>query len=385
MTLPLLFHPFSRPLERHSTLLTALLAEAPIARPAALRWLETVDFDEIDVGEQRLMPFLDSRLRELGINHASSGRVRGLYRRAWYVEQLMHSQLDGVLKIIGEVTTTAVLLKGAALGRLVYDRPVHRPYDDFDILVPFEMQSDVVEAMRRAGGIVEARSFHATMLRMPGGLSVDIHRSPYQMAFQAEHVRPVFTRLHRIEPDEPAGGNSTSRPSAPWLTLSFTDHFLHTLMHGIGLTSLPPIRWIVDAALLMRREDSRINWDLLVDEINRLDFVEPAILGLREVLEFERNENAARVLAELERRPSQPSVMHAGVDAQHLGVVWLWESTRRNAGGPVGRIRLIASLFLARHGLRGLLRRFSRKVVPLSIAGMKGLFKRRDKITRRSD
>lgn len=385
MALPPLFHPFARPLERHATLLTALLADAPVARPAALRWLETVDFDEIDVGEQRLMPFLDSRLRELGIEHASSGRVRGLYRRAWYVEQMMHSQLDGVLKIIGEVTTTAVLLKGAALGRLVYDRPVHRPYDDFDILVPYEMQSNVVEAMKRAGGIVEARSFHATMLRMPGGLSVDIHRSPYQMAFQAEHVRPVFTRLRRIEPVELGGADSMRRPSAPWLTLSFTDHFLHTLMHGIGLTSLPPIRWIVDAALLMRREDSRINWDLLVDEINRLDFVEPAILGLHEVLRYEPNDNAARVLAVLERRPSRPSVISWDVNAKHLNLVWMWESTRRNAGGPMGRMRLMTSLLLARHGLLGSLRRFSRKVVPFSLAAVSALFKRRDKMIRRSD
>jgi hypothetical protein len=383
MALP--FHPFARPLERHVTLLSALLAAAPVARPAALRWLETVDFDQIDVGEQRLMPFFDSRLRELGIDHASSGRVRGLYRRAWYVEQIMHNQLDGVLKVIGEVTATAVILKGAALGRLVYDRPVHRPYDDFDILVPYEMQSRVVEAMRRAGGTICPPSFHATTVRMPGGLAVDIHRSPYHMAFQAEHVRPLFTRLRRIEAVEPVGADSMRRTSEPWVTLSFTDHFLHTLMHGLSLTTLPPIRWIVDAALLLRREDRRIDWDLLVDEIIRLDFVEPAILGLHEVLRYEPNDNAARVLTELERRPSRPSVMHADVGAQHLGLVWLWEVTRRNAGGPMGRIRLMTSFFLARYGLRGLLRRFSRKVVPLSMVAMKALFKRRDENSGRSD
>jgi hypothetical protein len=376
------------PLPRHRLLLTALLCPPAIARPAALKWLDSVDFDLIDVGEERLMPFFDSRLREFGINHPTTGRVRGLYRRAWYLEQMMHSQLGGVLKIIGEVTSEAVLLKGAALGRIVYDRPVHRPYDDFDILVPYDMQVSVVEAMRRAGGTVCPPSFHATTVRMPSGLSVDIHRSPYHLAFQAKHVKPLFMRLCRIEPVAPATTGSRYLPPDPWFTLSSTDHFLHTLMHGLAITTLPPIRWIVDAALLLRREGCRIDWDLLVAEVARLDFVEPAIFGMREVLVYEPNEDAASVLAELERRTSQPATLYWDVDAKLPQVVWirwLWEATRRNAGNPVGRLRLIVSLLLAQHGWLGLFRRLATKGVPVSIELVKTLFMRRLRMVRRCD
>jgi hypothetical protein len=367
-------------LPRHGALLTALLAPGPVAYAAALQWLETVDFDEIDLSEQRLMPFFDSRLRELEINHPTTGRVRGLYRRAWYVEQMMHSQLDRVLTIIGEVTTEAALLKGAALGRIVYDRPVHRPYDDFDILVPCDMQVSVVEALRRAGGSVCPPSFHATAVRMPNGLSVDIHRSPYHLAFQAGHVKPLFTRLCRIEPVAPARAGSTHLPPGTWLTLSSTDHLLHTLMHGRTPTKSTPIRWIVDAALLLRSEGCRIDWDLFVAEAARLDFVEPAKLGMREVLDYEPNEDAARALAELERRISQPGTLYWDVDAKLSGFVWLswlWECTRRNAGSPVGRLRLLVSILLAQHGWLGLFRRLATKGAPISIEFVKTRLKRR--------
>jgi len=365
------------PLPRHGALLTALLAPRPVAYPAALQWLETVDFDLIDVGEQRLMPFFDSRLREFGINHPTTGRVRGLYRRAWYVEQMMHSQLDSVLKIIGEVTTEAAILKGAALGRIVYDRPVHRPYDDFDILVPYDKQVSVVEAMRRAGGTVCPPSFHAITVRMPNGLSADIHRSPYHLAFQAKHVKPLFTRLCRIEPVAPATAGSTHLPPVAWLTLSSTDHLLHTLMHGRTLTKSSRIRWIVDATLLLRRDGCRIDWDLLVAEAARLDFVEPAMLGMREVLEYEPNEDAARALAELERRISQPGTLYWDVDSKLSGFFVLWERTRRNADSPVGRLRLLVSILLARHGWLGLFRRLAKKGVPFSIELLKTLLMRR--------
>lgn len=382
MALALTSHSFDRLTERHATLLTALLADAPLARTAAHRWLDTVDFDDIDVGEQRLMPLLDSRLRELGIDHPTNGRVRGLYRRAWYVEQMMRHQLGEVMKIIGEVTSEAVLLKGAALGRLVYDRPAHRPYDDFDILVPPGKQAGVIAALQRAGGTICPPWFHATMVRLPSGLSIDIHRSPYHLAFQPEHVKPIFTRLRRIDAATHGADGTPDQPSDAWLTLSATDQFLHTLVHGLFPTSVPPIRWIVDATFQLRRASGQIDWKLFLDEVTRLDFADPAILGLREILRYEPNEDAARVLAELERRASRPALLRWQLDAKEADVVWLWESTRRNASGPVGRLRLIASVFLARHGLAWLLRRIATKGVPLSMALVKARLGRSRRLVR---
>jgi hypothetical protein len=81
------------PLARHEPLLRALLATDAAAAPAAMQWLEAIDFDVIDVAEQRLMPFFDSRLRALALDHPAKGKIRGLYRRAWYVEHVRRQNI----------------------------------------------------------------------------------------------------------------------------------------------------------------------------------------------------------------------------------------------------------------------------------------------------
>lgn len=340
------------PHPRHRPLLTALLAPAPAARTAALEWLDAIDFDLIDMGEQRLMPFFDSRLRELGIDHPLAGRVRGLYRRAWCVDHIMRNELGGILETLAEACPRPVLLKGTALGRLVYDHPAHRPSSDFDILVPANALPGAVAALQRAGGTAYHTSFHATTVSMPGGRLVDLHRSPYHTAFRESHVAPLFTRLRRIPPEESA--------SRPWFALGNADQLLHTFMHGLNPSPCPPIRWIVDAALLLRRERGQIDWDLFAHEAARLEFIEPAVIGLRETLAFEPDDEAARVLGRLQRQTSSSAVDLWLQRRRAGGAVALWEMTRRNARGP-GRLLLVIRSVLARHGPAGLASRLITK------------------------
>lgn len=351
------------PLARHEPLLRALLATDAAAAPAALQWLEAIDFDVIDVAEQRLMPFFDSRLRALALDHPAKGKVRGLYRRAWYVEQTMRHELGRILSILEEDLPRVVLLKGAALSRLVYDHPAHRPYGDFDLLVPYDHQRRAIAALRRVGGITSPGSFHATSVRMPSGFSVDLHRSPYHAAFRADHVAPLFSRLRVVDALQSEGAASASRWPDQWWTLSNADQLLHTIMHGLSPGSPPPIRWIVDGVLLIRRERGRIDWDLFQHEAGRLAFVEPAIVGLREILRHEPDMDAARVLLDLERRTSPSAVAQWCEARRDPGMIAIWDMTRRNAKGW-RRLGLVARIMLEQHGVVGLARASARKGIP---------------------
>jgi hypothetical protein len=98
-------------------LLKALLCRGPEAISAMNSWLDTVRFDSIGVAEIRLMPMLYSRMREFGIDHRLVGRIRGLYRRAWYVNMMMRKELTVLMSTVTAVTQPVILLKGAALGR----------------------------------------------------------------------------------------------------------------------------------------------------------------------------------------------------------------------------------------------------------------------------
>lgn len=369
------------PLPRHLPLLTALLAPADEARPAALQWLEAADFDAIDTSEQRLMPFFDSRLRELAIDHPVQGRVRGLFRWAWYVEQTMRKELGGILRLLAEAAIPAVLLKGAVLSRVVYAHPAHRPYGDFDILVPHAQQRRAIAALKAAGGFVSHTSFHAITLRMPSGFSVDLHRSPYQTAFCARHVDPLFTRLREVEAIQREQARAQPGEASRLLTLGNADQLLHTIMHGLCPISPPPIRWIVDAVLLLRREREEIDWDLFQAEAARLEFIEPAIVGLREILRHEPDAAAVRVLARLEAQTSPAAIERWCAARRDSGLIAIWDNTRRNAKGP-GRALLVIGLVLEQHGPAGLVRAAAGKGMPALRALFRTLRERRKRLAR---
>jgi len=349
------------PLPRHGALLTALLAPGPVASPAARQWLETVDFDKIDLSEQRLMPFFNNRLRELLIDHPNKGRVRGLYRRAWYVEQTMNHRLVKVLEILEEAESTAVLLKGAALARMVYDHPAHRPYADLDILVPYEQHQSVLSALASAGGVIRGRGYHATNVGLPCGVTVDLHHSPYRLACYPSDVEPLFTRLRQVEDKQSKTANRSGRPL---LTLGNADQLLHTIMHGIvhGLhsSSKPQIRWIVDAVLLMRQERGKIDWDLFESETTRLAFIEPTVVGLREILRHEPDKDVSRVLGQLERRTSPLAVEQWFQDRRVPGIIDLWDGTRGNAR-RLARLALVASHLIDLYGAHEIARLSAKK------------------------
>jgi hypothetical protein len=352
------------PLPRHGALLTALLAPGPVAYAAALQWLETTDFDKIDVSEQRLMPFFYSRLRELLIDHPNKGRIRGLYRRAWYLQQTMSHRLGKILEILEETEATAVLLKGAALARMVYDHPANRPYADLDILVPIQQRYSALSALASAGGVIHGRGYHATNVGLPCGVTVDLHHSPYRLACYPSDVEPLFTRLRLVEDKQSAPANRSGRPL---LTLGNADQLLHTIMHGIvhGLhsSSKPQIRWIVDAVLLMRQERGKIDWELFQRETARLAFTEPSIIGLREILRHEHDIDAARVLTQLERRTSPLALEQWLPDMRVPGVIQLWDRTRGNEQIPT-RLALVAKQLLEQHGLAELARLTATKGFP---------------------
>ena len=324
------------------TLLTALLAPPTAAAAAARQWLDTVDFDAIAEGEMRLMPMLHDRLRALGIDHPLAGRIRGLYRRAWYVDQTMRRDLAALIATVARVSPDVVLLKGAALGLYAYADPAHRPFADFDILVPDADQERVIAALVAEQATPRFYAFHAFTVRLTNGREVDVHRSPYHEAFGAALVAPLFGRLRRL-----AGPASAPSPApAAWSTLGDADQLLHTLVHGLKPNPIAPIRWLVDAVLLVRAAGETFDWDTLVAEAGRLDFVEPAIVGLREIARFEPSPALSQALETLGRHttPQALAAWSAASVTPVDGPVRIWERTRRNARG-FARLTLMARFY----------------------------------------
>lgn len=339
--------------------LTALLGPDKAASRAALAWLDRVNFDAITEGDTRLMPMLSHRLTELGIDHPLCGRIRGLYRRAWYIDRTIRKDLAAALATVAEASRSPVVLKGAALGVYAYAKPAFRPFADLDVLVPPEDLQAVLDRLGAIGTKVAEPVFHAVMVRLHNGREIDIHRSPYHMAFRPHHVRPLFSRLRPLA----AGQFGPSSPVC--FTLGDADQLLHTMAHGLKPNPVAPIRWVVDAAMILRAAGEGFDWRHFIAEARLLELEAPAVLGLREVARFCRVPGLAEALSKLETDIPGRALRRYRAEALADGPAKVWQATRRNACGPA-RLRLFAQFYRQRWGTAWI-RKFFRKLGPAII------------------
>lgn len=239
----------------------ACLASPEETQSALRQWETAVPIDDIDGGSQRLIPYLYRKLERLGITARNHGILKGIYTRYWYL-----------FNTVGMPTLTSVtsilepgdylVLKGLALQTLVYGSdPPTRPCDDMDILVRKTSRTAIYEKFVANGFATSGNKTPDVFLNNKTVVllerrteAVDLHWGLVAGSLDSTFEDRLFTRRVPL-----------TISGFPVFTLSPTDHLLHTLMHGAARNSVSPIRWVIDAALLIRT--TKIDWSLFVDEV----------------------------------------------------------------------------------------------------------------------
>ncbi len=187
---------------------------------------------------------------------------------------------ERVLRWLAEASVRTLVLKGLALGATVYASPGLRPVSDLDILVPGKDLFRAMEALKRQG------------LRVGPG-------EPRTPADLREKHAVVFSPPKRHEPSidlhwhvlESARGDdddgwfwSAARPlmigDSETLSLGPEDQLLHVLVHGVRWTRMPHVRWVADAAHLLRRAKEGFRVERFLDATQRFDAAVPVQEGL---------------------------------------------------------------------------------------------------------
>src|SRR6516162_2449398 len=154
-----------------------------------------------------------------------------------------------------------MVLKGAALIPLCYRDSGLRPMQDFDLMVPASKVELAMELLERAGwrsrfGYPEKRISirHSTPYRNNKAQEIDLHW----------HVLGECWNFNRDEIFW-----KTSVPltivGQQTRTLDPTNQLFHICSHDVGWNEVPPIRWIVDALIVLRVFSSEIDWIRLPD------------------------------------------------------------------------------------------------------------------------
>lgn len=243
-------------------LLRAALCDGDEALAAFHCWRQAVDLDaELDHGSFRLLPLLYLNMQRLRLDDALMNRLKGTYRMAWCDNQQRLQHARTLLELLQREGIDTLVIKGVALAAAVYPNVGARPMADLDIVVPPEQARAAIRLVeqhgwRRAAGAVDdyVNWRHAMQFHHPKGGELDLH---WHVLFDCCNDEADRFFWSSTQPVDVLG--------APTRRLDATAALLHTVIHGVRWNVEPPLRWIADATMLLRRSAADIEWDRVVE------------------------------------------------------------------------------------------------------------------------
>ena len=313
--------------ERQARLLEIALSSPEDAAAAWPRFLAGVDVDSLDGASHELLGLLYRKLSAAGGPQPELGRLKGVYRRDWYANQVLRRRARTALEVLAAAGVPALVLGGAALVPLLHDEEVAaRPMSDTAIAVRPPAVAAALQALRSAGwdgppGRPEA--LVATRLGAPlsdgagGTLALRWYPVPLPSA-----DGDLWEAAVAVDVD-----------GAPARTPCAGDQLLLALAGGRQWEPGPrSFLWAADALAILRAPEARVDWDRLVRQAGEKR-VAPAVaatLGhLRDAL---RAPVPAEALDQLRALPAERSERLALRAAAHaptpLGVARVHRARR---------------------------------------------------------
>ena len=290
------------PTPRQRLLLTAALFQGEKSLAAWQEWRKP-GLDDIDWGSFRLLPQLYRNLQAQQVDDPFLPKLRGIYRRFWYENQVRFRASEPLLLAFRQAGIEIMLIKGAALIPLYYRDSGARPMNDIDIVVPESRLAEAMDVMKQQSFSTEtwtpqpvSESFrrfrHALSYENSKGLKVDLHWHALYLACFAQ-ADEVFWR----------DSVSMEFQGVPARALNATDQLLHTCVHGaLGNEPGGAVRWIADAVIILN-SSPQVDWKRIPHLASRLGIGLPLRDALRHLKDQYEAGVPADVLENLERQP----------------------------------------------------------------------------------
>ena len=258
------------PTPEQELLLKAALLDGDAAAESWLAWRERINIENVDFASQRLLPLLHHRLVSLGVSHADLQRYQSVARFIWLDNHLRIRQIQEILRLLKKAGIAAMPLKGFALASLYYGDFRLRAMNDFDVLVPTDRAADACHALMAVGWrpanqdlLHSGRCWstrHAIQFQDAQGYEIDLH---WHVLYECCWPDADDAFWRHAQP--------LQLGAMPTRTLSDTGHLLHACLHGGRPNDVPPIRWIADAIMILRK--GGVDWDRLLEQGKAFDLV----------------------------------------------------------------------------------------------------------------
>jgi Uncharacterised nucleotidyltransferase len=255
-----------------------------------------LDLGVMEDGSYFLMPLLYRRLTELGVDDVDLPRLKGIYRRTWYRNQLLTESVQGPLGELHRQRISAMLLGACSTSRHYAERGL-RWLEYFETVVS-AAEVPRVGAVLQESGFTAAFEPRANALRpLPflddtGNIFVVCAAPPLDLlppGRLGEGIARIQQRASRAE----FGGEAV-------LALDPTDELLLICLTGTRPSARPV--WVTDAmSLLLGTSGALVDWRRLCDQAESCRVglrLEAALRYLRDVVAAPVPELAFILLAE---------------------------------------------------------------------------------------
>ena len=236
-----------------SLMVQAVLLDGAAGLAAFRSWRAEAVLDHLPPEQYVLVPMLYTRLVELQVEDGWLPRLKGLYRRSWYVNQLALDALKDLLEALKAAQIAGEVTGGAYLAQVCYPEPALRPIRAIEVVVP-QAQFDGAVVCALQNGWQPLRSSRGAAL-------VERFLPRADRWFSASANLALQLRRQRLN-------------GAPCAPLTAEEHLLNTCcdLYRIGAPAL------VDAAMLIRT--GLVKWGLLLGQAQGME------IPLLYVLEF---------------------------------------------------------------------------------------------------
>jgi hypothetical protein len=260
-------------------LLQAAILEKQSALEAWQQWRNRVDIEKLDSGSHHLLSLLYPNLIRHGIEDSHLSRLKVVYRRTWYANQLLVKSFGSILQGLQTAGIRSLVIGEMALVSTCYSDYGHRPLYGLDLLIPCPQTLTAIDTLQNLGWTIPS-----SYRPQPGER---LWKKPlyFCQPTSPDNALSVSINLHnhlfRGEPqtyiDEKLWTNAVSTQIGNFSTfvLSPVDQLLHLCLKNNREQKQRPIYWLADAALLLKTLSEESDWVRLVTQAQRYEIVLP--------------------------------------------------------------------------------------------------------------
>lgn len=270
-------------------LLKAALLEGQAALTAWEQWKVSVDIETLDTASYALLPQLYQNLLAHGVEDAHMARLKGIYRRTWYANQLLLKRLKTLLSTLKETGIEAIVLGDAAFSALSSHDGSYRPISSFHLLLRSTDVDLAIQHLTLLNWQVPASSLGQQPIHLQDEQKHSLYLQVHLFwAIPQDYTDEQVWRYAALSSSQDMSGLMLS-PTDQLLDVCARTFFKARVAQSVTPNESRPIHGIADALMLIRKSGDDLDWMRLITQAQRYQMILPVrnmLILLQQVLQL---------------------------------------------------------------------------------------------------